>query len=271
MEQEDDPAYLVEREGGVLRLTFNRPQFGNAVPASAVLPLTAQFQAAAADETVRCILISGHGKNFSAGGNIAGFAEDIAKGPEFLKSSFEERLTRLAGLVRAVINFDKPIIAAVRGGVAGAGLLFALAADLVIADETAFFLFAHQLMGLTPDAGVSYLLPRAVGLRQAKRLVLTAARLDANEAKQIGLINRLVNPDMLQAEAAKAAAKFAKGPRRAVHAAKALLEASLEADLAMQLQAETRALVACVQDPDFAEGVQAFVERRPVRFPSATE
>jgi 2-(1,2-epoxy-1,2-dihydrophenyl)acetyl-CoA isomerase len=265
---DDAPDYLVEQSGGVLSLTFNRPEHGNAIPAASVTPLTDLFKAAKADPAVRCILIAGKGKHFSTGGDLNAFARDIAEGPAFLAESFSGRLESLAGLVEAVVGFDRPIVAAVRGGVAGAGLLYTLAADIVIGDETAFFLFSHQRVGLSPDGGVSYLLPRVVGLRQATRLIFTAAKVDAEEARQIGLLTSIVSAESLEAEAAKTAARFAKSPQRAIKLAKGLLGASLGSSLRDQLRAEKNGIVECVQDPDFAEGVNSFIEKRPVRFPS---
>jgi len=263
------PGYLAEQAGGLLRIIFNTPDQGNPIPAAAVIPLTARFQAAQSDPSVRCILVSGAGKHFSTGGNVANFFDELANGPGYLAETFRGRLNLTAGLVDAVLGFDRPIIAAIRGGVAGAGLLFALAADVVLADDTAMLLFAHQRVGLTPDAGVSYLLPRAVGLREAKRLVLTAARLDATEARRLGLIHRLVAADQLEPAAIKLAAQFCRAPQQAIRTAKSLLTESLGATLERQLAAETDAIVGCVADADFAEGVTAFIEKREVRFPSA--
>jgi 2-(1,2-epoxy-1,2-dihydrophenyl)acetyl-CoA isomerase len=253
----------------LLRITFNTPEQGNPIPAAAVLPLTALFEAAQHDATTRCILVRGAGRHFSTGGNVAGFLQELAHGPDHLAASFRERLTLTAGMVEAILAFDRPIIAAIQGGVAGAGLLFALAADVVLADKTALFLFSHQRVGLTPDAGVSYLLPRAIGLRQAKCLILTAAKLEAEEAARLGLIHHLTEQDTLQDEAAKLAQKFCDAPQQAISRAKRLLTDSMGSTLGAQLAAEADAIADCVADADFAEGVRAFMEKRAVRFPSA--
>jgi len=263
------PGYLAEQTGGLLRITFNTPEQGNPIPAAAVLPLTALFKTARDDTSIRCILVRGAGRHFSTGGNVAGFFQELAHGPDHLAATFRERLTLTAGLVEAILAFNRPIVAAIQGGVAGAGLLFALAADVVLADATAMFLFSHQRVGLTPDAGVSYLLPRAIGLRHARRLILTAAKLEAEEAARLGLVHHLVNTDALQEEATKLAQKFCEAPQQAISRAKQLLSESLASPLGTQLAAETDAIAACVADADFAEGVTAFMEKRTARFPSA--
>jgi len=263
--------YLVEKAGGVLTLTLNRPEQGNSLPPSAVPGLVTVFNEAQADGCIRCILIRGEGKHFSTGGDIAGFARGVSEGVTALQADFKIRLGNVKNLVTAMLAFDRPIVAAVRGGVAGAGLLYSLAADLVIADETAFFLFAHQRMGLSPDAGVTWLLPRIVGLRTAKMMILTAAKVEAVEALRVGLVSRIVALDQLDQEAHAAATRFAKGPQHAIRTAKWLLDGALTTELSAQLDAEATGVVDSVGDPDFAEGVRSFIEKRPVRFPSARE
>jgi len=266
----EDQAYLVEQSGGLLTLTFNRPEQGNAISSESTLGIASVFKNAQADPSVRAILINGRGKHFSTGGNLSAFAEEIARGPDYLRDAFQSRMGQVAEMVEALVAFDRPIVAAIRGGVAGAGLLFALVADLAIGDETAFFLFAHQRVGLSPDGGVSYLLPRVVGTREARRLLFTAAKVDAPEAKELGLLTSIVSGETLDAEAVKLAQRFTKSPQRAIRTAKQLLGASLDATLSAQLTAEAAGIVDCVCDPDFAEGVHSFLEKRPTKFPSAS-
>ncbi len=265
-ETPEDRSYLVDFEDGLLTLTFNRPEFGNAIPSTAVPQLTVLFQTAQADLSVRCILVRGTGKVFSAGGDVASFARSLEQGTEARQADFRERLERLAALVEAVVAFDRPVVASVRGAAAGAGLLYPLAADVVIGDDSATFVFAHQRVGLSPDGGVSYLLPRLVGARTARMLLLTAAKVDAPEARELGLLNRIVAADALEAESLKLARRLASAPQKAVRHAKRLANAASDASLADQMRAETRAIVDCVGDPDFAEGVKAFIEKRPARF-----
>jgi 2-(1,2-epoxy-1,2-dihydrophenyl)acetyl-CoA isomerase len=270
IETPEDQSYLVDLTDGVLRLTFNRPEFGNAIPSTATPLLERLFRAAQADPAVRCILVSGKGKVFSAGGDVVGFARSLEQDAATRQADFGARLTRLEGLVQAVVAFDRPIVASIRGAAAGAGLLYPLAADVAIGDDSAAFVFAHQRVGLSPDGGVSGLLPQVVGERTARTLLLTAAKLDAAEALRLGILSRIVPAEELEAESAKQARRFAQAPQLAIVSAKRLVRGATTRPLAEQLEAETAAIVACVGDPDFTEGVRAFIEKRGARFPSAS-
>jgi 2-(1,2-epoxy-1,2-dihydrophenyl)acetyl-CoA isomerase len=262
----DDKSYLVDIDNGLLTLTFNRPELGNAIPSTAVPGLTALFQAAQEDLSVRCILVKGTGKVFSAGGDVASFARSLEQSPVERQADFGARLQRAEILVEAVVAFDRPVVAAVNGPAAGAGLLYPLVADVVIGNPFASFVFAHQRIGLSPDGGVTYVLPRVIAPRLARMLLLTAAKVDAEEAKAIGLLHRIVDAEVLNEEALKAARKLAAAPLTAVRAAKRMIVASPETSLADQMRAETASIVACVGDPDFDEGVRAFMEKRPAKF-----
>jgi 2-(1,2-epoxy-1,2-dihydrophenyl)acetyl-CoA isomerase len=269
IEKPDDQVYLVDLADGILRLTFNRPEFGNALPSTALPMLERLFRAAQADPAIRCILIAGNGGVFSAGGDLLGFAQSIEQEVEARQVDFARRLAVVGRLVQAIVGFDRPIVAAIRGAAAGLGLLYTLAADVAIGDESAAFVFAHQRVGLSPDGGVSLLLPRVVGDRTARTLLLTAARLDAAEAHRLGILSRIVASDDLAGESAQLARRLAQAPQRAIVAAKRLVSASSSSSLAEQLAAESAAIVACVGDPDFGEGVRAFLEKRRPVFPSA--
>lgn len=264
----EDQSYLVELAGGILRLTFNRPEAGNATPTANVPGLVQLFQDAQATPEVRCILVQGKGKIFSAGGDVAGFSRSLSMSPEERREDFSRRLPVLRSLVEAVVAFDRPLIVAMRGSAAGAGLLYPLAADYVLGDETANFVLAHQRIGLSPDGGVSALLPLVVGVRMARSLILSAAKVEAAEALRLGLLTRLVPVDVLDAEAKKLAARMARAPQRAVSRAKRLLTIQ-GTTLAEQLDAETAGVVDCVGDLDFDEGVKAFIDKRAATFPSA--
>lgn len=265
----EDESFLVNIEEGLLRLTFNRPDAGNALPPSSIPLLTNVFEAAREDRAVGCLLIEGRGANFSAGGDVKGFSNSTRQPRAERQADFDARLGRLASLVQAVVEFDKPVVVAMRGAAAGAGLLYPLAADVVLGDPTAQFLFAHRRIGLSPDAGVSYLLPRIVGDRRARTLLLTAARVKAEEALGLGLLSRIVDADDLDAAATILAKELAQGPMLAMRNTKRLARAAPDAVLQDHLQAERAALVACVGDDDFVEGVGALVDRRAPRFGGA--
>jgi len=265
----DDRHFLVDFNDGLLRLTLNRPEYGNAMPPTAVPGLLALFRAAQANPAVRCIMMDGNGKIFCAGGDVGGFGKSLEQEPAVRQASFAERLAGLGSLVEAVASFDRPFVVAVRGAVAGAGLLYPLIADYVLADGTAAFAFAHQRVGLSPDGGVSYFLPQVVGVRTARTLLLTAAKIDAAEALRLGILSRIVPAEQLEGEFVAAARRFAAAPQRAVVAAKRLVNHAGSRSLGEQLKEEGDSIVACVGDPDFEEGVKAFLEKRRANFPSA--
>lgn len=264
----EDGSYLAEVTDGVLRLSFNRPQFGNAVPKTAVPALTDLFRAAQNDPSVRCILIRGEGKVFSAGGDVAGFAQSLEQDVATRRADFAQRLPRARLLVEAVAEFEKPIVAAVRGAAAGAGLFYPLVADYAVGDESATFVFAHQRVGLSPDGGVTAVLPQVVGLRMARMLLLTAAKVGAEEALRLGLLHRIVPAEKLEDAAMKIARRLAHAPQKAIRLAKRMVNASVRLPLADILDSETSGIVECVGDEDFAEGVRAFLEKRTPSFPS---
>jgi len=265
----EDDSYLVELSHGILHITFNRPEQGNAVPTDAVPGLAALFRAAQKNQSVRCILIGAKGKVFSAGGDVNAFAKLLEQDAAARQAEFTERLSTVANLVDAIVAFDRPIVTRVRGAAAAAGMLYVLAADYAIGDETANFVFAHQRIGLSPDGGLSLLLPQVVGVRTARSLMLMGGRIDAAEACRLGILSKVVTASELDAEAAKIAGRLAQAPQAAIAATKRLINAAGTTPLADQLQAETEETVACTNDPDFMEGVRAFIEKRAARFPSA--
>lgn len=264
----EDDSYLVEVVQGVLRLSFNRPELGNAIPAQAVPTLISLFHAAQNEPSIRSILIRGEGRMFSAGGDVGAFKRSLSQSKTERQADFLERMPRLRALVEAVTIFDRPIIASIRGAAAGAGLLYPLAADLVIGDPTANFVFAHQRIGLSPDGGVTLLLPQIVGQRMARMLMLTAAKVDADEALRIGMLHRIVSAETLEDEAMQSAVRLARAPQRAIRLAKTMLMAARSRTTREILDAESAGIVECVGDDDFTEGVGAFTEKRSAIFPS---
>lgn len=257
---------LVEQEDGVLTVTFDRAEVGNAIPRTFTQPLTDLFVSVNADAAIRCVLIRGNGAHFSLGGDVKGFAADLEKPAAERQADFRTRLDAVSALVAAWDSIDVPIVAACQGGVAGAGLMYPLGADVVLAEPGSFLIFAHQRLALTPDGGVSSLLPRVVGERMARQLVLTSARVEAEEASRLNIFSRIVATGDLDAEAGKAARRFAQGSGSAARRAKALMRGALGRPIAQQLDAERDAIVESVGHADFAEGVRAFVEKRPPNF-----
>jgi 2-(1,2-epoxy-1,2-dihydrophenyl)acetyl-CoA isomerase len=262
--------FLVKLADGVLTLSFNRPEHRNAMPSQAVPQLERVFRETATNPEARVLLIRAEGANFGGGGDVQGMQLSLAKSSAGRREEYHARLERGRSMVRAFCELEIPVIAACRGSVAGLAMLYPLGADIVLADESAFFVCAHQQVGLTPDGGISYLLPRVVGVKKALDLILTARRVGADEALAIGLVSRLVPATDLEAEALKQAQRLAQAPQRVLRAAKAMVKHSLDTDLDSQLCKERDRVVQCVTEPDFDEGVTAFLEKRRPKFPSAS-
>ncbi|WP_340317909.1 enoyl-CoA hydratase/isomerase family protein [Rhizorhabdus argentea] len=254
---------------GLLTLTFNRPESRNAIPTDAVLRLAALFRAIGEAADVRVVLVRGKGENFGGGGDVAGMRDSLALAPEARSQSYYARLDNASEMVKAWCAIPQPIVAACRGSVAGAAMMFSLGADFTFGDPTTYFLCAHRQIGLTPDSGLSYLLPRVVGLKRATDLILSARKVDAPEALAIGLLSQICAAEDLDAFALKQAQALAAAPQLVVRRAKALLAASLENGIGQQLDAERDLIAQSVADPDFEEGITAFFEKRRAKFPSA--
>lgn len=254
--------YLTDFADGILSLTFDAPEARNPLRNTMVADFTAIFRRAQADPAVRCLLVQGEGAHLSSGGDIAGFARSLDQPVADLQAEFHERLDRAAEMVMALTAFDRSVVVKARGAVAGAAMMMPLAADLVIGDETALFVFAYNRLGLSPDGGVSWLLPRAVGQRQARRLLLTAASIGADEALRLGLMDQCVPSADLDAATCKAAQHLARGSQGAIARTKALLAQAPAVALCDHLTAERDGIVASVGHPDFAEAVNAFLDKR---------
>ncbi len=259
---------LLERRGAGAHVTFNRPAVRNAITRDMLAALDDFLVSIRGDPGVRYVLFRGAGDHFAAGGDVASFAETLAQAPEDRQRAFEARVLASSAPVLTLATLDVPVVAAVRGAVAGAGLVFTLAADICIAAEDVFFVFAHARLGLPLDMGTSYYLPRIVGRRQARMLTLSSARIDAARALVLGLASKVVPPAALEDEVEATLAAIAKGPREAFRLSRGLLEASEGGDLAVQIAREACAVGEAVAHPDFAEGVRAFLEQRAPDFGS---
>ena len=258
--------YYTRLEDGVLTIAFNAPEARNPFRQTMSTDFAAIFAEARTDARVRCLLFMGEGEHLTSGGDIANFKRSLDMPKAELQAQFHERLDLAKTMAESLMTVGKPILVRAKGAVAGAGMLIPLAADLVIADETATFVFAYNRIGLTPDGGVSWLLPRAVGPRQARRLLLTTAVVGAEEAQRLGLIDQIVPADQLDDAVSKAARQFTSTALGAAGRTKALIEEAMRSTLSDQLIAERDNIVASVGTDDFAEGVTAFLEKRRPRF-----
>src|SRR6266850_71153 len=253
---------LLARDGAVATLTLNRPAALNTLDAAMMDALVAHTAAAAADDTLRCVVIHGAGRHFMAGGDIRHFAEQLALAPADRRNHFTNTIERLHAAIENLQRMPHPVLASVHGAVAGFGLSLMCACDLAIAAESSYFTSAYRHLGLTPDGGMSYTLPRLVGLKKAMEIVLLGERFDAAEALKLGLVNRVVAETELDAVTRQLAVALATGPVLALRNGKRLLNQSLSQSLSAQLQSEAESFGACAATEDFTEGVHAFLDKR---------
>lgn len=247
-------------DGGVAWLTLNRPERLNAMSNAMLDDLVAAMQRLASDRDVGCVVLTGAGRGFCAGGDVKGMAEGSLQ-----DDSLEGRtqaLRRRMEVSRVIHEMPKPVIAMIRGPAAGAGLSVALACDLRIADETALLTTAFAQVGLSGDFGGSWFLARLVGAGKAKEMYLTAARLPAAEARDLGILNRVVAADALEAETRKLAEGLAAGPRVALAYMKQNLNGTWTASLSEALDQEARNHSRSGFTEDHLEASKAFVEKR---------
>lgn len=260
--------YLVAMNEGVLTLTFSRPEMRNAIPTEAIVPLAELFERIAADTSVRVVLVKAKGPDFGGGGDVSGMRASLDMSREERGRSYWERLDRASAMVRNWCAIPQPIVAAVRGSVAGAAMMYTLGADFVIGDETTYFLCAHSLIGLSPDSGLSFLLPRAIGQKRATEMFLSGRKVLAHEALAFGLMSRVVPSEEVDILAEKQARALASGPRKILRDAKAMIAAAAGNGLVAQLDLERDKVSENVALGDFEEGVRAFMEKRRAKFAS---
>jgi len=252
---------------GVRTITLNRPEKLNAVNIRMSEEAPVAIGEASRDDSVRVVVITGAGRGFCAGLELS--PVNIAAMTDRRQASRHERLDDLHWVGRwvlAVSNCDKPVIAAVNGPAVGAGCGLALSADIRLMSEAATMSAGYARIGLCPDAGVSYFLPRLVGVSRATELIMTARDIKADEAEKIGLASRVFPAENFQQAVAEYAAKLAAGPPFALTLTKRLLRDSPDTDLLSQLRRELSGILQCFTTSDVAEAMQAFAEKRPTRF-----
>jgi 2-(1,2-epoxy-1,2-dihydrophenyl)acetyl-CoA isomerase len=246
---------------GVATVTMNRPDALNALNNQLKADLAGVWREVASRDDVRSVLLTGEGRAFSSGGDIMQMDPD--RGPEVTR---QRMVYLLEEVVMPLAQLDKPVVAAVNGHAHGLGLSMALACDIVYAAQSAVMSFAFTRVGLAPDGGASYFLPRAVGLNVAKELMFTARRLSAEEAHDLGLVNRIFADDDLIEEATRLACKLAAGPPIAMGVTKRLLNSSLLRSLEDVAETEAYGQALAMSSEDHREGIKAFREKREPKF-----
>lgn len=254
---------IAERAGAVLSLRMNRPETLNALSGAMLLALRKAFEGATRDREVRAVVLTGEGRAFSSGGDVKEMAERRQARGSDLGADLREHYVPL---VRAIRACPKPVIAALNGTAAGAGLSLALACDLRIAADDARLLVAFVRIGLVPDAGGLFFLSRLCGLGKAIELALTGDAIDAVEAHRIGLVNAVVPRDELLAAGLLRAQAFSEGPAETYALIKRGLERALSLDLEQTLEMEAHLQTLAGRTADHQEAVRAFVEKRRPAF-----
>jgi 2-(1,2-epoxy-1,2-dihydrophenyl)acetyl-CoA isomerase len=262
--QVSSQAVLLDKlEAGVMALTLNRPERLNALNAALVEALSAAIKRAAADPDCRAILITGAGRGFCSGADLADRVVVPGAPRPDLGQSLEKGLNPL---IRAIRSLPKPVVCAVNGPAAGAGANLALACDIVLAAKSAHFLQAFARVGLIPDAGGTFILPRLVGEARARALMMLAEPIAAEKAEAWGMIYRAVDDDDLMGEAHILAERLAAGATHALGLIKRALAASPGASLDAQLDLERDLQREAGTGDEFVEGVRAFLDKRPPDF-----
>jgi 2-(1,2-epoxy-1,2-dihydrophenyl)acetyl-CoA isomerase len=255
-----DSTLLSEQSGGVLTLTLNRPK-ANAFDQTLIDALLEALRRAEAEPSVRCLVVTGAGRVFSAGQDVG------ALGSVDGQVSFRRHLERTYNrLILRVRRMEKPIVGAINGAAAGAGLGLALACDLRLAARRARFVFGFTGIGLTTDSATSLMLPLLIGLGRASEIAFTNAPLSAEQALAYGLVNRVVEDEDLTVEAARLASELAAGPTRAIGFTKRAFNHALLPHLEDVLDYEAHLQEAAGRTPDHHEGVAAFLEKRAAVF-----
>jgi 2-(1,2-epoxy-1,2-dihydrophenyl)acetyl-CoA isomerase len=252
---------LYDVNAGVATITLNRPDVLNALSAELMADLRDSVDRAAADPNVRSVLVTGAGRAFCAGADLASVG--ASSGPRDSGATLRDRYHPVILAMRAM---PKPIVSAVNGVAAGAGMSIALAGDIIVAAESASFLQAFSRIGLIPDAGSTWFLPRLAGDLRARALAMLAERIPADDALRYGIVWKVFPDSLLQAEARAMAEHLARMPTRAYAFIKQALDASSTNDLAAQLELEARLQTEAGRTEDAAEGVAAFLQKRPPSF-----
>jgi len=253
---------LFDVREGVAHITLNRPESANSINAEMGSDLMRAAMLCGEDPVIRAVVITGAGGIFCSGGDLKSFA---AHG-EHLPYHLKEETTYLHAAISRLTRMDSPVVAAVNGIAAGAGMSLTCACDIVIAAESARFTMAYTRVGLTPDGSLTYFLPRIVGLKRALELALTNRVISAQEALDYGIVTRVVPDAELLTQAHDLAAQLATGPTKALGMSKWLLHSGWTETLETQMEHESQAIAGMARTVDAREGIAAFLEKRAAKF-----
>lgn len=249
-----------EQQGGVAIIRLNRPQVFNSFNREMALELQQKLDEVSADESVRAIVLTGIGKAFCAGQDLA---EVTGPNPPGFRTILSEHYNPIITRIRQIA---KPVIAAVNGAAAGAGANIALACDIVVASESAAFIQAFSKIGLVPDSGGTFFLPRIIGFQKASALMITGEKVSATEAERLGMVYKVYSDAEFMESTIKLAHELAAMPTHAIGLIKNLLNQSMTNDLNTQLAFEEKCQIEAGQTADYKEGVTAFMEKRKPTF-----
>lgn len=256
---------LLQRDGAVARIVLNRPERGNAIDPRMATALAQVAAEVAADPATRCVVLTGAGRLFCAGGDVGAMAAAGDDASGFLRALADT----LHGAIRTLATMPKPLIVAVNGPAAGAGLSLALLGDVVVAVRSAHFTAAYSAIGLTPDGGMSWLLPRVVGLRRAQAMILTNQRVTADEAERLRMITAIADDADLDAAVAGFAGRLVAAPTNALAAARGLLLDGATAAFSDHLDREAATIAVAGDHAEAHEGIAALLARRKPSFEGA--
>jgi 2-(1,2-epoxy-1,2-dihydrophenyl)acetyl-CoA isomerase len=257
---------LLSVDAAVATVTLNRPKALNALNSEMIDAFAGALDLIESDSAVRAVILRGAGNGFMAGGDIKFFTEITGKAPAERRARFERFINEVHPVILRLRRLRQPVIAAVHGACAGFGMSLMMAADLAVAAEESFFTLAYVHLGVSPDGGSTFALPRHVGAKKAMEIALLGDRFDSATALALGLVNWVVPGASLAERSRAVAQRLTQGPAEALAETKRLLHHSLDRTIEAQLQAELEAFARCTASGDFPEAVAAFVEKRAPRF-----
>ena len=250
---------------GVATITLDRADAGNAIDIPFARALREAVERCVNDDRVRCVVLTGAGKMFCVGGDVSEMAKAGDERPRYL----DELIGILHEALTLLMEMRKPLVTLVNGAAAGAGFSLAMYGDIVLVAQSASFRAAYGAVGLTADGGMSWLLPRIVGLRSAQRIMLLNEKITAEEAVALGLANHVVADDTLTAEGDLVAAQLKSSSMQALGGVRTLLNRSFETSYEAQIEAERMSMLEAARSAENAEGIRAFLERRKPNFAEA--